>query len=351
MSDAPSVASAPTLTTDTVRAGIRGGVGVITLDRAKALNALTTPMVEAIDTVLHDWETAGLRAVVLDSASPKAFCAGGDIRAVQENSLAGDPEASEQFFATEYRLNARIAEYPVPFVSLIDGICMGGGMGLSIHGTFRVVSGKAVLSMPETGIGFFPDVGASYFLSRLPGALGVYLGLTGARVSAADALYTGLATHYIDGVAIELVSAALIDHPNRSVDETLRALGSPSPVAASTLAGHRTEIDWCFSADTITGIDKRLSATGGDWAEQTRATLARLSPQSLQLTLELLSWGRQRSLRECLEVELAVTRNVIRTPDFIEGIRATLVDKDRNPSWGASQFAGLDAVGLPRWKQ
>ena len=344
------MATATAQTTDTVRAEIRGGIGVITVDRVKALNALTTPMVEAIDTVLQDWENAGLRAVVLDSASPKAFCAGGDIRAIQENSLAGDPESSERFFSTEYQLNHRIAAYPVPFISLIDGICMGGGMGLSVHGAFRVVSGNATLSMPETGIGFFPDIGASYFLSRLPGALGTYLGLTGVRISAADALYTGLATHFIESAAIKLVPAALADHPHRPVDETLRALGSPSPVGESTLSDHRGQIDWCFSADTLTEIDQRLAATGGDWAAATRDTLNRLSPQSLQLTLELLAWGKQRTLRECLAAELQITRDVIRTPDFIEGIRAALVDKDRNPNWGASRFGGLDSDGLPRWK-
>jgi enoyl-CoA hydratase len=337
--------------TETVHAERRGDIGVITLDRVKALNALTTEMVGSLDTVLAGWENAGLRAVVLDSASPKAFCAGGDIRAVQENSLAGDAEASERFFSTEYRLNARIAEYPAPFVSLIDGICMGGGMGLSIHGTFRVVSDNASLSMPETGIGFFPDVGASYFLSRLPGALGTYLGLTGARMSAADALYTGLATHYIDSDTIGLVPAALVDHPTRPVDEILRSLTpGPSPVAASTLAGHRSEIDWCFSADTLAEIDQRLAATSGGWAADTRSVLARLSPQSLQLTLELLAWGKQRTLRECLDAELALTRDVIRTPDFIEGIRAALVDKDRNPTWGTSRFGGFDSDGLPRWQ-
>ncbi|OUS94316.1 enoyl-CoA hydratase/isomerase family protein [Rhodococcus sp. NCIMB 12038] len=348
MSDAATVTTAALA--DTVRAERRGDIGVVTLDRVKALNALTTEMVDSLDTVLAGWETAGLRAVVLDSASPKAFCAGGDIRAVQENSLAGDPEASERFFATEYRLNARIAEYPVPFISLIDGICMGGGMGLSIHGTFRVVTDNATLSMPETGIGFFPDVGASYFLSRLPGALGVYLGLTGARVSAADALYTGLATHYVDTAAIALVPAALADHPHQPIDEILRTLSTgPAPVTESTLAEHRALIDWCFSADSLAEIDGRLAAAGGDWAAGTRAVLARLSPQSLQLTLELLAWGKQRTLRECLDAELALTRDVIRTPDFIEGIRAALVDKDRNPQWAASRFLGLDGDGRPRW--
>ena len=336
---------------DTVRAEVRRGVGVITLDRVDALNALTTPMVTEIDKVLNDWETAGLHAVVLESASAKAFCAGGDIRAIQENSLAEDSDASEKFFSTEYRLNARIASYPIPFVSLVDGICMGGGMGLSVHGAFRVVSEKAILAMPETGIGFFPDVGASYFLSRLPGSLGMYLGLTGARLSSGDALYTGLATHHIDSIAIGLVPTALADHPHRPVDEILQSLASPSRVASSALAEHRGEIDWCFGAGDIAEIEERLISVGGEWADSTRESLAILSQQSLQITAELLTWGRQRTLQQCLDAELAVTRDVIRTHDFIEGVRAALVDKDRNPSWRASQFAGMDTDGHPQWMQ
>ncbi|MBY4575460.1 enoyl-CoA hydratase [Gordonia paraffinivorans] len=341
--------TAPVPTTDTVRTTVHGGVGVITLDRVTALNALTTEMVDAIDDILSRWESTGLHAVVLDSASPKAFCAGGDIRAIQENSLAGDADASERFFATEYRLNARIASYPIPFVSLIDGICMGGGMGLSIHGAFRVVTDNAVLSMPETGIGFFPDVGASYFLSRLPGALGTYLGLTGIRLSAADALYAGLATHYLDRETLAVVPAVLADHPTQPVEVTLRTLAGASPVADSALARHRGDIDWCFGADTLGAITERLSTFGGDWAEKVRQTLSRLSPQSLQLTFDLLAWGRQHTLRECLDVELAVTRDVIRTPDFIEGVRAALVDKDRAPQWGVSRFVGLEPDGHPLW--
>lgn len=342
-----SIASAPT--TDTVRVTVRDGVGVITLDRVTALNALTTEMVEAIDAILQDWETTGLHAVVLDSASPKAFCAGGDIRAIQENSLAGDPDASERFFSTEYQLNARIASYPIPFVSLIDGICMGGGMGLSVHGAFRVVTDNAVLSMPETGIGFFPDIGASYFLSRLPGGLGAYLGLTGYQLDTADALYTGLATHYISSDATGRVTTELAEHPDQPVNATLLSLGSRRSVADSALAIHREEIDWCFGANTLADIEARLSTVGGDWATAARNSLALLSPQSLQLTLELLAWGKQRHLRECLDADLELTREVIRTPDFIEGIRSTLVDKDRNSRWGPSLFEGMDGEGHPVW--
>lgn len=343
-------ALAPTALTQPVDAEIRGDIGIITLTRTTALNALTTSMIEHISAALQRWEASGLRVIVLQSASPKAFCAGGDIRAIRENSLVADPDASERFFAGEYELNARIAEYRIPFVSLIDGICMGGGMGLSVHGHFRIVSGNASMSMPETGIGFFPDVGASYFLPRLPGSLGMYLGLTGARISGADAVYTGLATHFIDSSTIASVPEALASQPDIPVDQILRSLSAGNLGGESDLARHRAHIDRCFSASTLEGIDQRLAATAGSWASATRDNLRRLSPQSLHLTHDLLAWGKQRNLRDCLAMELQLTRHVIRTPDFIEGVRAALVDKDRNPVWGESRFLRLSPEGTSLWK-
>ncbi|MDV6246703.1 enoyl-CoA hydratase/isomerase family protein [Rhodococcus opacus] len=332
---------------DAVLSELRGNVGVITLNRPRQLNALTTPMVESIDARLAAFSGEGLRAVVLNSASPRAFCAGGDIRAIRDNSLTGDAEAIERFFATEYRLNHRIATSAVPVVSFIDGICMGGGMGLSIHGTFRVVTDNASFAMPETKIGFFPDVGASYFLSRLPGALGPYLGLTGARITAADALYCGLATHRVSAGAFDEVIEA-IDH-GESIHGALAGMAGSSESSAGSLAAHRAEIDWCFGARTVREVDERLSQVGGTWATTTRDTLHELSPQSLEVSLHLISWGRQRSLAQCLEAELNVARKVVKTEDFIEGVRAALVDKDQRPLWGESRFRGADSAGRATW--
>lgn len=309
------------------------GVGRILLNRPKALNALTAGMVAAIDRALAGWEHVPLSAVVFASTSPKAFCAGGDIRTIREHSLAGDAGASERFFASEYRLNARIAGYPVPVVSLIDGVCMGGGLGLSVHGGFRVVTERAALAMPETGIGFFPDVGASYFLSRLPGAIGMYLGLTGHRLDAADALYTGLATHFVPADGLDAVADALADHPGGPVDVVLNRLAGRSPVAESGLAAVRGDIDWAFGAPTLGEIEKRLHHLDTSWAASALAALESASPQSLETTHALLARGRQRTLRECLDAELALARTTIRTPDFLEGVRAALVDKDRSPAW------------------
>lgn len=323
-----------------VLADTHRGVGRILLNRPKALNALTTGMVAAIDRVLAAWEDRPLSAVVIASTSAKAFCAGGDIRTIREHSLAGDAEASERFFASEYRLNARIAEYPVPVVSLIDGLCMGGGLGLSVHGGFRVVTERAVLAMPETGIGFFPDIGASYFLPRLPGAIGMYLGLTGHRLNAADALYAGLATHFVPADGLDAVADALADRPGDPVDVVLNRLAGRSPVAESGLAKVRGDVDRAFGAPALGDIEKRLHQLGTPWAASALAALEAASPQSLEITHALLARGRQHTLRECLGTELALTRTTIRTPDFLEGVRAALVDKDRTPHWQRASPGG-----------
>ncbi|MFI5963634.1 enoyl-CoA hydratase/isomerase family protein [Streptomyces asoensis] len=320
-----------------ILADVHRGVGRIFLNRPEALNALTTDMVLATDRVLAEWEHARLSCVVLASTGPKAFCAGGDIRAIREHSLAGDAGAGERFFASEYRLNARIAEYGVPVVSLIDGLCMGGGMGLSVHGGFRVVTERAVLAMPETAIGFFPDVGASYFLPRLPGAIGMYLGLTGHRLDAADALYTGLGTHFVPSHELEAVGDALADHPDEPVDVVLSRLAGRSPVARSRLAAVRGDVDRAFGAPTLGEIEERLGHLGTAWASTALAALESASPHSLDVTHALLARGRQRTLRECLDAELALTRTLIRTPDFLEGVRAALVDKDRTPVWRSAR--------------
>jgi enoyl-CoA hydratase/carnithine racemase len=255
-----------------------GDALLITLARSSALNALTASMVDELDTVLRNGEQAGLKVVVLRSASPKAFSAGGDIRAIRAHALVGDAVSSEHFFSTEYRLNHRIAGYPVPFVSLVDGICMGGGMGLSIHGSFRVVTERAKLAMPETGIGFFPDVGASFFVPRLPGALGRYLGLTGAHITTADALYAGLATHYVHSTSLDDLLVRLLDSRDVPVDEVLNRCAGTSPVAHSQLVSNRGEIDWCFGTGDLHTIYHRLAASDSQWAHEIRRTLASLVP-------------------------------------------------------------------------
>ena len=313
---------------------LEGGVGRITLDRPRALNALTTEMVELIDGALVAWQHSGLRAVVIDSSSDH-FCAGGDVRGIRELALAGDWFEVERFFRTEYRMNERIAGYAAPVLSLIDGICMGGGMGLSMHGAFRVVTERTVLAMPETIIGFVPDVGSTYFLSRLPGAMGLFLALTGYRMSAEDALALGLATHLVPSARLRELDAAIGPDSVTDLDGLLASYASQER-GPSALSEIRSEIDAVFSADDVAGILDGLAGHSSPWARDAEAALRAASPLSLVTAQRLLRLGRERSLRECLDAELAAAMELVRQPDFAEGVRASLVDKDRQPVWSSA---------------
>ncbi|MGY1815307.1 enoyl-CoA hydratase/isomerase family protein [Blastococcus sp. SYSU D00820] len=343
--DDPLPPTAPTPVTGSVRSGAREGVGHLVLDRPEALNALDTAMVQALDAALAGWAgESGMRRVVLESSSARAFCAGGDIRAVRERALAGDTAGNREFFGTEYRLDRRIAEYPLPHVSLVQGACMGGGLGVSVHGSHRVATGTAVLAMPETGIGFFPDIGATWFLPRLPGHLGVHLGLTGARLTAEDALYCGLITHLVPAERLPDLRTGLAD-PAREVADVLDALAvwpggrrvrppGDDPVwrAVSRLADAREAVDAVWSAPDLAAVLDRLAARSDDWSAETLAALHRASPASLHVTWALLR-APQPSLAASLDRELQVALAVTGTPDFAEGVRAALVDRDRSPRW------------------
>lgn len=328
--------------------GLReGDVVRIVIDRPRALNALSLSMVHGIHELLETWRSKSVRAVTIESSTPGIFCAGGDIRQIRQNSLDDDFGASDDFFATEYRVNELIASYPVPVVALVDGVCFGGGLGLSVHGSFRVVTERAVLAMPETAIGFFPDIGASHFLSRLPGGVGTYLGLTGARIGPADALNIGLATHHVASEALASIPA-LLDRDRRPVDAVLRDLSS-APAGESSIAVNRGRIDNAFSGTSIDSIVRHLTEDGSEWSLGTLDMVRRMSPQSLELTLDLILWGRQRTLRECLDADRDAVAHAIGSPDFIEGVRATLVDKDHTPGWGESEYAGMSAGGEILW--
>src|SRR5581483_350505 len=315
--------------TDAVEVRIENGIGRVLLNRPAALNALTTPMVMAITDALSSWREEPLRAVLIESASPKAFCAGGDIRAVRQHTLDGRPELSETFFAAEYTMNRMLATYPHPVIALVDGVCMGGGLGLSVHGAYCVVTERAVMAMPETAIGFFPDIGASYFLPRLRGATGMYLGLTGARVNGPDAVLCDLATHLVPSDRIGALTEALI--AGGDVAGTVGAYAiepSDGPLTAAD-----DEIDQTFSAVGVAEIRTRLEQADSDWAREQLAVLDRMSPASLEITYDLISQGRDRSLDACLQAEFEAAREVTRSPDFVEGVRAALVDKDHDPHW------------------
>jgi enoyl-CoA hydratase len=310
-----------------VTAGVEGRVGRLVLDRQRALNALDAGMIAALAAALAQWRhEPAVHAVTIEGAGERAFCAGGDIRAVRDAALAGDAAWIEAFFASEYALNQSIASYPKPYIALVDGICLGGGMGVSVHGAYRVATEHAMFAMPETGIALFPDVGASYVLPRLPGALGMFLGLTGTRIMGADAVHAGLATHFVRRAALPGLKAAL------AVDG-VSALGRHAePLPPFTLAPHCAAIDRCFSAGSMAGIIGRLQGEG-PWGEVTLAILRTMSPSALVWSFDIIQAGATRDLPACLAAELALTGIVTRHPDFAEGVRAMVVDKDRTPQW------------------
>ncbi len=303
-----------------------GRIGHILLNRPKALNALTLEMIEALATALEAWrDDAGVHAVVIEGAGGRAFCAGGDIRAVRSAALAGEFDMVEAFFQAEYALNLTIARYPKPYIAVIDGICMGGGVGLSIHGTARIATEAAMFAMPETGIGFFPDVGATYALPRLRGAVGMYMGLTGARLSGADAVYAGVATHFVPQERL----AGLVDELAADGPAVLASAAEPAP---ASLPGLMDQIR-CFEADSVPAIVARLEQLGTDWSRETLATLRSVSPSAVLWSFDAIRRGAGLTLEAALQAELELTRTVTRHPDLAEGVRAMVVDKDRAPKW------------------
>lgn len=318
--------------------GRDGRVGRILLNRPRTLNALDAAMLATIAAALRGWRNdPRVHAVVIEGAGGRAFCAGGDIRAVRAAVLAGEHEAVHRFFADEYATVQAIAEYPKPYVALVDGVCMGGGMGVSVHGAARAVTENALLAMPECGIGLFPDVGASFFLPRLPGSLGMFLGLTGTRLSGADAVHAGLGTHFVRRERLPALSAALA----RDGVAALAAFAEPLP--PFTLAPRREAIDRCFSAASVRGVLDRLEAENTDWAREVLATLRANSPSSVAWSFALIRAGADRTLPACLAAELALTAHATRHPDLPEGVRAMVVDKDRRPRWSPARLEEVDA--------
>ncbi|WP_408890820.1 enoyl-CoA hydratase/isomerase family protein [Myxococcus faecalis] len=327
---------------DGVRTEMRGAVGVVTLDRPKALNALNLEMCRRLLPQLEAWRAdPAVKAVVVRGAGGRAFCAGGDVRAVAASQAeprpAGAERLSREFFRAEYTLNHLIHHFGKPYISLVDGICMGGGLGLSIHGAYRVVTEKLVLAMPETGIGLFPDVGGGWFLPRFPGESGTYLGLTGARCGAADAMWLGYGTHFVESARLETVLEALVGAQwgeglaSAVVERVLKDFHADA--GTSVLATQHVAMDRCFAAERVEDIQQALEAEGTAWAQETWATLVRMCPTSLKVTLRQLRMGRTRDYDEMLSVEYRLSQAMTARADFREGIRAVLVDKDHKPRW------------------
>ncbi|MEA2742829.1 MAG: hypothetical protein QOG25_1200 [Acetobacteraceae bacterium] len=318
-----------------------GRVGRILLNRPRALNALDLSMIRACAAILETWrDDPHVDAVVIEGAGDRAFCAGGDIRALRDGQLAGDRASVDQFFIEEYALNLTIARYPKPYIALIDGLCMGGGIGLSVHAPYRVATEHAGFAMPETAIGFFPDIGATFLLPRLPGELGIYLGLTGLRVAGADAVHVGLATHFTPRARLPELSVAL-------AHEGAAALALYNePLPAFSLATQRAAIDHCFSHGTVSGIVTRLEADGAEWAQAALKALRTVSPSALHWTLRALRRGRDLTLQQALDAEFALTRTTMAHPDFAEGVRAMVVDKDRSPVWQPAAIEEVDPARI-----
>jgi enoyl-CoA hydratase len=326
--------------------GCEGGLATLVINRPKALNALTLDNYRRFTPALCAWAAdPSVHAVVVRGAGERAFCAGGDVRAVYEagRGIKGDPDLPAVFFREEYELIRLIHHLLKPYIAVIDGITMGGGAGISVNGAYRIATERTLFAMPETAIGLFPDVGATRFLNRCPGHVGRYLGLTGARLGAADTLYCGFATHFVPYDRV----TELVDEFGRVVWE---AGGDRDPIDAvlarfakdpglAPLAALRPAIDRCFAGGSVEEIFDTLAAeatadgTHADWAAETRAGLLTRSPTSLKITLRQLMIGRDYDLEAALALEYRLTQHVMAAHDFYEGVRAMLIDKDQDPRW------------------
>lgn len=314
-----------------------GRIGRILMNRPRALNALDLDMIQGSLRVLKEWANDPLvHAVTIEGAGDRAFCAGGDVRALREWQTGGNRYLADAFFTQEYELNLLIANYPKPYIALIDGICMGGGIGMAVHGSYRVATEHADFGMPETIIGFFPDIGGTYLLPRLPGNLGIYLGLTGLRIKGTDSVHAGFGTHFVPRAELPALSQAL-------AEDGLSALARfTQPLPAFSLAAHKNTIDYCFGADTMAGVVARLETDGSEWAKTALKALRAVSPTALCFTLEALRRGGNLTLSDALDAEFALTKTTMAYPDFAEGVRAMVVDKDRTPKWQPARLEDVD---------
>jgi enoyl-CoA hydratase len=334
--------------TDEVVCLREGAAGTILLNRPAALNALTLPMVREMRRALESWAgDPGVTRVVVTGAGEKAFCAGGDIRRLYDLGRAGAPSEPLTFWREEYELNILIHRYPKSYVALIDGIVMGGGVGVSLHGSHRVAGERYLFAMPEVGIGFFPDVGATFALPRLPGQTGTYIALTGDRIRTADAAALGLATHVVRSESMAAVREALV--AGEPVDAVLRsAAHDPGP---APIVENRPAIDHCFAAGSVASILDRLdeaAAGGSAFAEKTAATMRTKSPTSMSIALEQMRRGRELSFEEAMRLEFRVVSRIATGHDFYEGVRATLIDRDGAPRWQPATLAAIEPADIAR---
>lgn len=325
----------------------KNGLGHITLNRPKAINALNHDMVRVMAEALTEWVADdSVRAVVVRGAGERGLCAGGDIVSIYHDARDGGT-GSQEFWRDEYILNAAIGRYPKPYVAIMDGIVMGGGVGISAHGNVRIVTERSSIAMPETGIGFIPDVGGTYLLSRTPGEIGTHIALTTGRMKAGDAIALGFADHFVPSDALDKFVAAL---ETGSVDDALAEYSRPAP--ESTLLAQRDWIDAAYSADTVEEIVERLRNSDVDEARSTAEQILTKSPVALKVTLRSLRHARTLgSLEEVLNEEFRVSSASLKSHDLVEGIRAQVVDKDRNPQWSPATLTDVTDADIDAYFQ
>lgn len=325
--------------------GVGGNVGILILNRPEALNALTHTMCVMMLNQLRQWaQSDNIKAVVIRGAGGRAFSAGGDIKKLYYLGKSKELTQAYAFFTDEYRLNHLIHHYPKPFIAFLNGLTMGGGVGVSIHGSHRVVTESFNFAMPETGIGFFPDIGGSYFLSRCPGEIGTYLGLTGMRLDATEAIYAELADHFIFSNHLEecleaLCAARLGPNPHETVTSVLDIYSIMPETPALSVARHA--VDHCFSFDTVEEIFNALESHKKPWYQATLAAIKQKSPTSLKVTLREIREGVALDFDSCMKMEFRLCQRFMQSFDFYEGVRALLIDKDRTPHWQPADIAAV----------
>jgi enoyl-CoA hydratase len=334
----------PEMTNDEVLFRTEGKAGIISLNKPKTIHALTLGMVRAMTAQLLSWaDDPAVEIVLLDHAAapdgdPKlsrGFCSGGDINLIRESALNDNGIAGRRFFFEEYQLDHLIHEYAKPIVAFMDGITMGGGVGISLPARYRVATENTRFAMPETGIGLFPDVGGGWYLPRLDGRIGYYLGLTGARLDGAECVAVGLSTHYLPAERLAEVKQRIAAAPD-DVEAILRELSAVPPPAA--IAGHRADIDRLFASGRLEDILAALEADGGEWAAKQLATLRTKSPQTCKVALRQLALGGQcATFTDNMKIEYRIASRVLTRHDFIEGVRAVIVEKDNAPKWNPAR--------------
>jgi len=323
------------MSSEEVLVRIEGRVGRITLNRPAALNSLTYGMVAAIDQALSDWrDDPAVALVMIDGQGEKAFCAGGDIQDLYRSGQRGDFAHGRRFWADEYRMNARIARFPKPYVAIMDGFVMGGGVGVSSHGSLRIVTERTQVGMPECAIGLVPDVGGSWLLARAPGRIGEYLGITGARLEAGDAIYCGFADVHVPSERLAELKSRLVETADPSVVEELAQNPPAGKIAASQI-----EIDRIFGRASLSEIETELVEESSEWSRQAVDGLIRACPLSAACTLEIIRQSRAFStIEEALALEYRFSSRCMEAGNFLEGVRAALIDKDRKPAWSPARI-------------